>query len=247
MVNSLAHGRPARALPALTLTVKLPLALAVAVLLVGACERTDAGRPAQTTTTAWTVPRPEATGTTKHTIDNTGFIDNGGRSSDMTTRSEMSGMRATEAGGERPTGTPGSGLPLPIPPSEPPRSLQEALEEGTRSPTDSPRGSRRSTSAPESGLSPENAYRVARARCDRETACSRVGAGRTWATQDSCVTDQRERVGADFASLSCPRGLAPMELGACLNAVRVRPCTGGAGAELEEVSECLPSAICADE
>lgn len=243
MVTSLAHRRPARALPALTLT--LPLAVAGGVLVVGACERSDAGRPAQTTTTGWVVPRPEATGTTKHTIDNTGFIDNGGRSSEMTTRSEMSGMRATEAGGERPTGTPGSGFPLPIPPSDPPRSLQEALEEGARSPTASPRGSLRSTSAP-SGLSPENAYRVARARCDRETACSRVGAGRTWATQDSCVTDQRERVGADFASLSCPRGFGSVELGACLNAVRVRPCTGGTGAELENVSQCLPSALCAE-
>jgi hypothetical protein len=220
--------------PRVVLVLVLPVAAAVAS---GACNGPDVNRPVQTL--SGVIPRPEATGVTKHTIDNTGFIDNGGRSSEMTTRSEMSGMRATEAGGERPTGTPGSGTPVPLPESAPPQSVEEAFE-GGRIPKASPRGSLPTRAG---GPSIETGQRLARARCDRETACSRVGVGHPWATQESCLADQREHVSADFASLSCARGIDSIQLGACLNAMRVRPC-GETGPEMDTVSECRSSALC---
>ncbi|MBX3262609.1 MAG: hypothetical protein KIS78_15815 [Labilithrix sp.] len=60
--------------------------------------------------------RPEARTSSPRTVDAAGFVDNGGRTSNESARTEMSGMRATETGAERPTGTPGVGLPIPIEP-----------------------------------------------------------------------------------------------------------------------------------
>jgi len=205
-----------------------------------ACERGDGSRPARTSTTGGLVPRPDATRVSSRTIDNAGFVDNGGRTSDETSRTQLSGMRATELGSERLTGTPGSGAPIPLPESALPRSVEEVLLEGARSPTSTTReGTRFAADA----SSIEAVGRLARARCDRESACNRVGEGRLWGTQDACVAQQRERGGQDVVALSCERGFDGTQLGACLNAVRLQPCTDARTA-LDAVSECRASALC---
>jgi hypothetical protein len=221
---------------------KCVISSALVALAAGlvACGRGDPFRPAQTTTTGAMIPRPDALGVTSRTIDNAGFVDNGGRTSDETARTALSGMRATELGSERLTGTPGSGAPIPLPASALPRSVEEVLLEGARTPASS---TRERTGLAQDGPSIESIGRLARARCDRETACNRVGEGQLWSTQESCVTQQRERVRDDLASLSCERGFDGVQLRACLNAVRLQACTDARSA-LDAVSECRSSALC---
>jgi hypothetical protein len=198
----------------------------------------DAARPPSTTTTSATIPAPAATTTSSRTIDNTGFVDNGGRTSDMRARSEASGMRATEAGSDRPTGTPGSGTPIPV--GEPRSETNVGEGRGAAS-------SVRGTSGqphPSGGPSVEALARFARARCDRETACNRVGEGRPFKSQDSCVAEQRDRVRADVDALGCPRGIDILQLGTCVNAIRLQGCDDRR-VDVDALPDCASSALCA--
>ena len=184
------------------------------------------------------MPRPDSTAPATRTIDNAGFVDNGGRTSDETSRSQMSGMRATEAGGERPTGTPGSGTPWPFQSTAAPANVGEGA--GAAS-------SVRGTDAVPSSGGPvsEAVHRLARARCNRETTCNRVGRDRAWASQESCVVHERERVAGEAESeLDCPRGVDSVQLGTCLNAVRAQACDDQRG-DLAVLPECAASALCA--
>jgi len=214
-------------------------ACAAALLTIGvfalACGREIApGAPSLTSAT----PRPEATVPTTRTIDNAGFVDNGGRTSDETNRSEMSGMRATEAGSERPTGTPGSGTPIPIP------TPRGAAPPPTRGEGAGAASSERGTTVTSTGGPVvEAGERLARARCDRETTCNRIGRGRAWATQDQCFASQRERVGDAVSALGCPHGIDNVQLAICLNALRGQACSDGSG-DLSVLPECMASALC---
>jgi hypothetical protein len=147
-------------------------------------------------------------------------------------------MRATEAGSERPTGTPGSGTPIPVEATPP----QSNIGEG-RGAASSVRGTS-GRPHPSGGPSVEALARFARARCDRETACDRVGEGRPFKTQDSCVNVQRDRVRADVEALACPRGLDILQLGTCLNGIRLQACDDRR-VDVEALPDCAASALCA--
>jgi hypothetical protein len=202
-----------------------------------ACDRGAQRRDVRSALTSANAPPPASTAVSSRTIDNAGFVDNGGRTSDMTGRSEMSGMRGTEAGSERTTGTPGSGLPLRIPG----KAARTDIGEGAGAATSETGGSK----TPSAGAPPSEAVaRLARARCDRETSCNRVGPGRASATQDWCVAKQRERVGAAVTAMSCPHGIDNVQLGTCLNALRGQGCTDRRG-DLEVLPECVTNALCA--
>lgn len=216
--------------------VVLVAALVGTCAFATACGRGAQGRDVQTSLTSANAPPPASTAVSSRTIDNAGFVDNGGRTSDSTGRSEMSGMRATEAGSDRPTGTPGSGFPLRIPS----RTARTDIGEGAGAATSETGASASSAGGPPS----EAVARLARARCDRETSCSRVGPGRAWATQDSCVAKQREGVGPAVSAMSCPRGIDNVQLGTCLNALRGQACTDRRG-DLGVLPDCVTSALCA--
>ena len=223
--------------PSSTMSAKMALAAALVAggAVASACDRGEQGR-ARTALTSASTPPPASTVATSRTVDNAGFVDNGGRTSDMTGRSEMSGMRATEAGSERPTGSPGSGQPLPF--SR--KAARADIGEGAGASLSEPGTSVPSAGAPAS----EAVARLARARCDRETSCNRVGPGRAWGTQDQCVAHQRERVGVGVSALSCPHGVDNVQLGTCLNALRLQACNDRRG-DLEVLPECLANALCA--
>src|SRR5688500_17650196 len=93
------------------------LVLALASVAVAACAKGTGDRASSTITYGARQPRPDRRPPPTQTLHSTGFVDNAGRTSEQTNRTEASGMRATETGSERPTGTAGSGLPLPIGPS----------------------------------------------------------------------------------------------------------------------------------
>jgi hypothetical protein len=233
--------------------------LAAALVAGVSCTSGGLGRGVPTSTTSAWLPRPDATGVSSRTIDNAGFVDNGGRTSDETIRAQTSGMRATEVGSERITGTPGSGQPIPfIEPNPPRRGAQrerapDATDMGqTVAPTTAIGPRPDPTSAPPAattigpGPSPaqlDATERIARARCDRQTACDRIGPGRAWGSPEACMAQQRPRTSEEVASLACRAGLDGMQLGACLDAIRGLGCSESA-ASLDSVGECQPTSVC---
>jgi hypothetical protein len=211
------------------------VALAATCVSSQACTRTDINRVSRVTTNSASLPRADRMPAQSRTIDNTGFVDNGGRTSEQWGRPETSGMRATEAGSERPTGT-ASGVPLPIEASAPRGDTGEGA--GAAS---SVRGN---TGPVAAGAPPTEAIgRLARARCDRESACNRVGNGRAWGSQEACVADHRDRAREDVASLGCRRGVDATQLATCLNALRLQVCSESRQ-DLDVVPECRTSALC---
>lgn len=85
--------------------------------------------------TSASVEDAQARPAASRTVDDAGFVDNAGRPSSETARTQMSGMRATEGGGERPTGTPGAGAPVPLLDGPRPREdacMMQARERGRR-------------------------------------------------------------------------------------------------------------------
>lgn len=214
----------------------LGTALFVTAALVAACERGGEERGALTALTGapTPAPRPDTTVPTTRTIDNAGFVDPAGHTDEETLRSEMSGMRATESGSERITGTPGYGLPLPIEPSTPRR----AGETGGLT-TETPAGRAVTTTA----AMDETIARVARARCDRETGCDRIGPGHRSSSQASCAAQERVRARQELSRYACGRGVDMISLGTCLNTLRALECEVGS-VELAATPECASSALC---
>lgn len=209
--------------------LKLSTALFVSFGMVTACAATET-RTSRAAVLSGT-PRPDGTATTTHTVDNAGFVDNGGRSSSETARTELSGMRATESGSERPTATTG-GIPLPLGASAPARA-DSGEGAGSGGPT-----------SPAGGPSSEATARIAEARCDRETSCNRIGKGRAWASKGSCLEAQRERVGRAIDTAVCKRGVDSVQLTSCLTEVRGQACNDPRD-NIDSTAGCRASALCA--
>lgn len=193
-------------------------------------------RPSPTWSATVASPRPDATGTTTRSIDNTGWIDNAGNSSDMYARTQMSGYRATEMGSERLTGTPGSGFPL-----EPaPKPTGREIGQGAGS-ASSELGAK---AAEPSGMpSDEVAARIARARCDQAIACGRVGGGGENVTDATCMASERERSVREMDAFACERGFDAVQFAVCLAAVRSQPC-GDLQPGLDNIEPCRANALC---
>lgn len=214
-------------------SVSVMLVLAVASLAVAACAKGPEDRPSSTITYSARQTRPDRRLPPTRTLDSTGFVDNAGRTSEQTTRSEASGMRATETGSERPTGTAGSGTALPIDPS----TQDEQVGEGAGAlGGDDGKG----RGAPGDML----VGRVAQARCDREVACDRVGEGKPFKTTEQCTTSIRNRARADVVAAECTRGFDNAQVGICLTSIRQFRCESTLGA-IDAIAQCQSSALCA--
>jgi hypothetical protein len=200
-------------------------------MVASACDRTGRDRPASTITYSARQPRPDTTATSTRTIDSTGFVDTSGLTSEQRVRTEASGMRATEAGSERPTGTPGSGTPIPIEP-RPPQRIGE--------PPSALGGEERGAGAPGDTI----IGRLAQAMCDRETACNRVGPKRPFGTVEQCTSMVRERAREEVASAECARGFDNTSVGVCLTAIRQASCNTRL-ASIEELPSCVRTQLCA--
>lgn len=198
--------------------------LVLAIAGLAACEKSRLDRPASTIT--------YSAKQQSRTADSTGFVDNAGRTSDQHGRSETSGMRATETGSERPTGTPASGTPIPI---DPP-SHGAQVGEGA--------GALGGEDATGSGAPGDTVVgRIARARCDRETACDRVGEGKPFATGEQCMASVRGRSRADVVAAQCSRGFDSTQVASCLTSIRQVACDARLDA-IENVPHCQSSGLC---
>jgi hypothetical protein len=139
-------------------------------------------------------PRPGRTPASSRTTDSSGFVDNGGRTSEMYARGEASGMRATETGSERTTGTPGSGLPVAAP-------LR------ARTAGEAPRTDRGNPGVPREAV----VSRLAEAICDHEAGCGRV-----------CSAEVKEQTRARMSG--CADAFDATAVASCLGAVRRSAC-----------------------
>lgn len=209
--------------------VEAPVLVVVAIILLGSCETTSAG--GRTTTTAADQERYYAS---SRTIDNAGWVDAAGRPSSETNRTELSGMRPTEVGSERPTGTPGSGFSTSSPRTIARETIDDAraLEGKPQAPAPPPKTS---------GVSIESAVeRVMSAYCDRENACGHVGEKQRWGTPLGCRMDSRtplvERIDA------CRSGIDPEVLSSCLATLRDRACDDARPPQ--DLPSCLPDTLC---
>lgn len=212
------------------------LALVAAVLACVPPGRVDRDATKSATDLS-TLPAPATTGVPSRTVDSTGFVDNAGRTSDMTARTELSGMRATEVGSVFPTGTPGSGAPLPIEPRPEAPRVGEGAGAG-----DSIRGTEQDVTI--SGIPWLAAVPgLARARCDREVVCGRVGADEVFESADACVMAARAAVRDELFDAECPEGIDRVQLAICLNAVRRAPCDASLDAPAI-ATECSRTALC---
>lgn len=213
-----------------SVSVMLVLASAGAFAVVG-CEKDTRDRAGSTITYSARQPRPDRRPVPSQTVDSTGFVDNAGRTSEQTNRTQASGMRATETGSERPTGTPGSGLPLPEAKGHDPQVGEGAGSLGGEAATGS--------GAPGDML----VGRIAQARCDREVACERVGEKKTFATTEQCTSTLRERSRADVVAARCARGFDNTQVGICLTSIRQYRCESTLEA-VDVISQCQSSALC---
>lgn len=212
-------------------SVSVMLVLAVVACGVAACEKDTRDRAGSTITYSARQPRPDQRPVPRQTVDSAGFVDNAGRTSEQTNRTESSGMRATETGSERPTGTPGSGLPLPEATGH-----DEQIGEGA--------GSLGGEDATGSGAPGDMLVgRVAQARCDREVACDRVGEKKAFATTEHCMSTLRERSRADVVAAQCARGFDNTQVGICLTSIRQYRCESALGA-VDVIAQCQRSALC---
>lgn len=84
--------------------------------------------------------------------------------------------------------------------------------------------------------------RIARARCARANECDAIGIGRKYTTSDACT--RLEAVAQNGAiEEKCPHGVHQEALGACLTAVRDRPCDGIL-APRSSVASCRAEPLC---
>ncbi|MDB4941254.1 MAG: hypothetical protein JWP97_788 [Labilithrix sp.] len=191
--------------------------------VVAACANATVppGTPAQTT---------GASRQPVHTVDNAGFVDNSGRTSDEYPMGELGGARPTEGGGRPPASSP-STVPLPAGGG----NVESSFRPGTTPP---PTGA---ATSPRTSEDDDN--RLGRATCDREVACNRIGAGQAWKSADSCVVHFTAVSRGQIEKAGCPNGIKADQLALCLKAVRTLPCNAGP-AKLETIPACHGAALC---
>lgn len=207
----------------------------------------EVGRATTTSSAEEGRRRPAAS----RTIDNAGFVDNAGRTTSETARTQMSGMRASEVGSERPTGTPASGATIPTVGAGSGGGAADGEGAGAASSVRAAGPAVTTSGAPDETV----VARVTRARCDHETTCGRVapargnaalprGAEPPHASQDACMMHERARTHDDMARAACANGFDAVQLANCLTAIRHLDC-GARATALDDVQACQSSALCA--
>jgi predicted Na+-dependent transporter len=155
------------------------------------------------------------------TVDNTGFVDPGGR-----TRQVSQGV------GPAPVGHGADVLP----------PNREQIAGGAGGVTLTPRAATPAAPRPAPIEVGDLTQRAARALCDRESACGRIGASGTFESADACMANERRRVRDILGSRSCKEIVGDVAVG-CLEAIRERNCSA-ATAIVGAPPECSPETLC---
>ncbi len=98
---------------------------------------------------------------------------------------------------------------------------------------------------PPAALSADTAaYEIAHARCDHESACGTVGAGRTYPDHDQCASELLRSAQIDLATQACPAGIAARRVEDCAGRLRHESCHPLS--TLSRMYACRPAALCLD-
>jgi len=191
--------------------------LGLGALVCTSCHPTTTASSTTTSAQHYAAGSPEA-----RTVDNAGFVDPGGRTRQVTTG--------------------GAVVPSPANAVSPPRRedpIAPVDGDSKSAPVIGP-----PTAAPSSPSDPiELTQRAARALCDREAYCNRVGDDKTYKSADACLTEKRDRVGRLVTESGC-REIRGDRVAACLTAIRGSEC-GPSNAPLAPPAECAAHALCA--
>ena len=70
------------------------------------------------------------------------------------------------------------------------------------------------------------AARLADAKCRHAADCNEIGGDRTYATHDTCISDNRGKAEDDLRIANCPHGIDASRLDACISQVTTESCSG---------------------
>lgn len=93
------------------------------------------------------------------------------------------------------------------------------------------------------GASDDAIVRIATARCEREQACNKIGSGRAYDDQATCLAEMGELADEEAGQTACPDGVDPLEVSRCLLDIRATRC----GGELERspnIVSCTKVVLC---
>jgi hypothetical protein len=85
--------------------------------------------------------------------------------------------------------------------------------------------------------------KIATARCDRERACNKIGAGRAYDDQPTCLAEIGELIDEEVGRTACPLGVDRLEVARCLLDIQRTEC----GGELERetnIPSCTKVVVC---
>lgn len=85
--------------------------------------------------------------------------------------------------------------------------------------------------------------RITGARCDREVACSQVGAKKRFETRDICTRNEGSRTQDELKAADCPNGVDEKKLHTCLETLAKQDCTKLVSA-LQSIDECKTATLC---
>lgn len=162
-------------------------------------------------------PHPDQLPPAVHTVDNAGFVDNGGRTSSDVDRTQMSGMRATEQGSQNFSATPGPGWPWPGQAgwTTPGKELPVALGQGV-----APGAPAVESGVPASAV----AQQLSEAACERDAACAQRNERHEWPNQASCLSRARERERERVETAGCGLSFDATKVSMCMAAIRSASC-----------------------
>jgi hypothetical protein len=84
---------------------------------------------------------------------------------------------------------------------------------------------------------------IARARCEREQRCGRIGADQNYTSTEACLTEIRQDWADELSAYECPGGVEQDELTECVQEIRTEDCAAPFDT-LARVVACRSSDIC---
>ena len=87
--------------------------------------------------------------------------------------------------------------------------------------------------------------RIVAARCTRETACNNVGSDKRFANYEICMRELHGELGDDLQSSGCSRGVDPVALDRCIDAIQAEGCNSLVDT-IQRLAACRSSDLCHD-
>jgi hypothetical protein len=84
---------------------------------------------------------------------------------------------------------------------------------------------------------------IATSRCERENRCNNVGAGKKWASVETCRSDLMTKGRDELSAAECPGGIVQKELQECLGEIQNENCNNPLD-KLGRLAACRSSDLC---